>query len=155
MNCRSSHEDRRGSTVGERPGALRCLGDQALLEAVGGAAPRAALQELFRRHGAVVHRLASLLVVDPTAIDGLVADVFVTVARRRGRLEDDVENVRLGLLAMAWRRSRPTAGEAPDREAVALTILAAATLTEVATVLQADRRVVGVRVRDGLLSAAA
>ncbi len=42
-----------------------------------------------------------------------------------------------------------------DREAVALTVLATARLTDVAFVLQADRRAVGSRLRAGLRSAAA
>jgi len=133
------------------------LSDHALLEAMGGQGSRAALRELFDRHGATVHRLVSLVVADPDDVDPLVEDVFVSLSRRHGRLEDDVENVRLGLLAMAWRRSRPAddAAGRGDGNALALTVLAAATLTEVAAVLQVNRRAVAAELRAGLLSARA
>jgi len=101
----------------------------------------------------------------------VVADVFVTLWHRSGRLEDEVTNVRLGLLAMARRRTGPvtdvsrtipTEGDAitrlgclpsRDREAVALTVLGRATLTDVGRVLQQDRRAVGSRLRSGLRTA--
>jgi len=139
---------------------------------------KAALWELFQRHGAAVHRLGSLLVSDPDEAERLVEDVFVTLARRSGRLEDDVKNVRLGLLAMTRRRGRPAGdsvqcppatpaglarspGDAAaiarlqglpseDRDALALTVLSAASLTDVAVALAADRRAVGAQLRTGL-----
>jgi len=106
---------------------------------------------------------------DQGEVDHLVEDVFVTLWRRSGQLEDEVGNVRLGLLAMAWRRagtvvegvgaSRCHAASSPlqwlpsgDREALALTVLAAATISEVAIVLQVDRREVGARLCSGLRS---
>jgi len=144
--------------------ALQCPSDRDLLDAVS-TGSQAALRELFRRHGGAVHRLARLYVPDDHEADRIVVDVFVTLSHRCGRLEDDVTNVRLGLLAMARRRSRPAADAAAispllclpggDREAVALTVLATARLTDVALVLQADRRAVGSRLRAGLRSAAA
>jgi len=155
------------------------LSDDALLAAMGGAGSKAALWELFQRHGAAVHRLGCLFVSNSEEVDRLVENVFVTLSRRSGQLEDDVENVRLGLLAMAWRRIRPTTdgvvpcspmapagvaqspGDAAaiarlrglaigDRGALALTVLAAASLTEVAIVLEADRWAVGARLGAGL-----
>jgi len=167
-----------GPVTADRPRALGWLSDEALLAEMGGVGSTAALWELFQRHGAAVHRLASLLDSDPVGAERLVEDVFVTLARRSGRLEDDVENVRLGLLAMAWRRSRPAddavrcSPPAPaslarseddaaaiarlqslpskDRDALALTVLGAASLTDVAVVLAADRRAIGSRLRTGL-----
>jgi len=148
------------------------MSDRALLDALSDAGARDALQELFRRHGAAVHRLGGLLDPDSAEVDRMVEDVFVTLARRSGRLEDDVENVRLGLLAMALRRSRPPAQDGPqgstgdalasrlqalpsaDREAVALTVLAAASLSEVSVVLRSDPQAVGARLRAGLRCAA-
>lgn len=106
----------------------------------------------------------------------MVEDVFVGLARRGGELDDDVTNVRLGLLAMARRRITP-APEVPlapatgqaagahrnaavlarlgrlaseERETLALVALAEATLTEAALVLQADRGAVGSRLRSAL-----
>ena len=163
-----------GPTPAEGSPALECLSDQTLLDALGGSRSRAALHELFRRHGAAVHRLAGLLMAGagPDEVDQVVEDVFVTLSRGGGRLEDDVDNVRLSLLAMAWRRARPAtdAGACPpgdaaalarlrrlpagQRDALALTVLGAATLTEAATVLQADRREVGALLRSGLRAAA-
>jgi len=167
-----------GPTTADPARALGCLSDEALLAAMRGVGSKAALWELFQRHGAAVQRLASLLVSDPDGAERLVEDVFVTLARRSGRLEDDVENVRLGLLAMAWRRSPPTddavrcsppapanlarsPGDAAtlarlqslpskDRDALALTVLGAASLTDVAVVLAANRRAVSSRLRTGL-----
>lgn len=116
-----------------------------------------------------MHRLASLLEGGLDEADHVVEDVFVTLWRRCGQLEDEVQNVRLGLLAMAWRRTGPSVEgvggrrrhavisalqwlPAGDREALALMVLATATLSEVAIVLQADRREVGARIRSGLRS---
>lgn len=162
-----------GSTTAERSPALQCLSDQTLLDALGGSRSRAALHELFRRHGAAVHRLAGLIMAGAGAdeVDQVVEDVFVTLSRCRGRLEDDVDNVRLSLLAMAWRRARPATDAAAcppgetaalarlrrlpvgQRDALALTVLGTATLTEAATVLHADRREVGARLRSALRAA--
>ncbi len=162
----------------DRARVLGGLSDDALLAAMGGAGSKAALWELFQRHGAAVHRLGCLFVSSSEEVDRLVENVFVTLARRSGQLEDDVENVRLGLLAMAWRRIRPNTDGVPcsplapaggarsptdaaaiarlrglasgDRGALALTVLAAASLTDVAIVLEADRRAVGARLCAGL-----
>lgn len=162
----------------DRARALGCLSDEALLAAMRGAGSKAALWELFQRHGAAVHRLGGLLASDPDEAERIVEDVFVTLARRFGRLEDDVDNVRLGLLAMAWRRGRLTDDAVPsspvvpaglarspgdaaaiarlqslpseDRDALALTVLGAASLADLAVVLEADRRAVGARLRTGL-----
>ena len=157
------------STVANEPSPQpEGLSDQALLGAVGEGS-KAALQELFGRHGAAVHRLGCLLVADGKEVDRLVEDVFVALWRCAGRLEDDIQNVRLGLLAMAWRRTPPEAepgGDADgaaaaprclpsgDRDVLALSVLAGATLTEVALVLQADRLAVGARLRAGLRAVA-
>lgn len=158
-----------GPATAAPTGAIGNLSDGALLDALRGTGSREALCELFRRHGSAVHRLVSLFVAGGDAVDQLVEDVFVTLWRRSGQLEDDVENVRLGLLAMAWRRTEPVVegvGEsrshtaisplqwlpAGDRVALALTVMAAATITEVAIVLQADRREIGARLRSGLRS---
>lgn len=158
-----------GPVAAAPAGVIGNLSDRALLDALGGTGSREALGELFRRHGSAVHRLASLLVAGGEEADQLVEAVFVTLWRRSGQLEDDVENVRLGLLAMAWRRTGPVVEgvrgpgrhaaisplqwlPAGDREALALTVLAAATITEVAIVLQADRRDVVARLRSGLRS---
>lgn len=147
--------------------SLQCRSDQNLLDGIAGGS-RPALKELFRRHGAAVHRLVDLLSADTDEADSVVEDVFVTVWRRRGRLEDDLANVRLGLLAMARRRIgaatpavRTVSTEADamsrlrrlpyrDREAVALTVLGTATLADVGLVLQQDRCAVGSRLRSGL-----
>lgn len=149
---------------------LQCRSDANLLEGVAGCSP-AALKELFRRHGAAVHRLVDLLSADPAEADRVLEDVFVTLWRRRGRLEDEVASVRLGLLAMARRRARPATPAShtvpsdadamsrlrclpsKDREAVALTVLGTATLGEVGRVLQQDRHAVGSLLRSGLRSA--
>lgn len=158
-----------GPAANEPRGVVRSLSDAALLDGLRGAGSQEALCELFRRHGSAVHRLGSLLVADQDEVDHLVEDVFVTLWRRSGQLEDEVGNVRLGLLAMAWRRTgtvvegvgalRRHAAISPlqwlpagDREVLALTVLAAATITEVAIVLQADRREVCARLRSGLRS---
>ena len=148
---------------------LQCRTDQNLLDGVAGGS-QAALKELFRRHGAAVHRLVDLLSANTAEADRVLEDVFVTLWHRRGRLEDEVANVRLGLLAMARRRTagatpacRPVPTEADamsrlrclpsgDREAVALTVLGTATLADVGRVLQQDRRAVGSRLRSGLRS---
>lgn len=149
--------------------SMQSRSDQNLLDNVaGGSQP--ALQELFRRHGAAVHRLVDLLSADAAEADRVVEDVFVTLWRRHGRLEDELANVRLGLLAMARRRAEPAsparrsvpteAGAmsrlrsipSRDREAVALTVLGSATLTDLGRVLQQDRRAVGSRLRSGLSS---
>jgi DNA-directed RNA polymerase specialized sigma24 family protein len=162
-----------GPTPAERSPALQCLSDQALLDTLGGSRSRAALHELFRRHGAAVHRLAGILMAgaDPDEVDQVVEDVFVTLSRGGGRLEDCVDNVRLGLLAMAWRRARPATDSGPfppgdgavlarlrrlpagQLDALALTVLGTATLTEAATVLHADRREVGARLRSAMRAA--
>lgn len=144
--------------------------DRTLLDGVAGRSP-AALRELFRRHAGAVHRLVDVLSADTAEADRVVEDVFVTLWRRGGLLEDEVTTVRLGLLAMARRRTGPvTPAAGPvatdadamsrlrclppgDREAVALTVLGAATLAEVSRVLQQDRRAVGSRLRSGLRSA--
>jgi DNA-directed RNA polymerase specialized sigma24 family protein len=150
--------------------SLQCRTDQNLLESVaGGSQP--ALKELFRRHGGAVHRLVDLQSGDTAEADRVVEDVFVTLWRRGGRLEDDVVNVRLGLLAMARRRTGPAPaarGTVPaetdamsrlrclpssDREAVALTVLGKATLADLGRVLEQDRRAVGSMLRSGLGSA--
>ena len=148
----------------------QCRSAQTLLDGVAGGS-LAALKELFRRHGAAVHRLATLLSADGAEADRVAEDVFVTVWHRSGRLEDDMANVRLGLLAMARRRTGPTPPAAPpaptdppamsrlrslpsrDREVVALTVLGTATLADVAGVLQEDPRAVGSRLRSGLRAA--
>ena len=142
--------------------ALPGPSDQDLLDAVA-AGCRSALKELFDRHGGAVHQLASVLSVGIDDADRIAEDVFVALWRRRGRLEDEVDNVRLGLLAMARRRSRPEPDpaaisgprclRAEEGEAIALTLLATAMLTDVAIVLQEDRRVVGSRLRAGLRAA--
>ena len=150
--------------------SLQCRSDQNLLDGVAGGS-QAALKELFRRHGAAVHRLAILLSDDGAEADRVAEDVFVTLWHRSGRLEDEVANVRLGLLAMARRRTGPATQPGPPaqtdppamsrlrclpsghREVVALTVLATATLTDVADVLQEDRRAVGTRLRSGLRAA--
>lgn len=150
--------------------SLQCRSDQNLLDSVaGGSQP--ALKELFRRHGGAVHRLVDLLSADTAEADRVVEDVFVTLWRRGGRLEDEVANVRLGLLAMARRRTGPatpvsrtvpTEADAmsrlrclpsQDRAALALTVLGKATLADIGRVLQEDRRAVGARLRSGLGSA--
>lgn len=150
--------------------SLQCRTDQNLLDSVaGGSQP--ALKELFRRHGGAVHRLVDLQSADTAEADRVVEDVFVTLWRRGGRLEDEVANVRLGLLAMARRRTGPAAATrgtvtteadamsrlrslpSRDREALALTVLGKATLADVGRVLQQDRRAVGSRLRSGLGSA--
>jgi len=157
---------------------LQGLADEVLLGYVG-AGSKAALWELFRRHGEAVRRLSSMLNTDSGAVDRIVEDVFVSLSRRAGHLEDEVGNVRLGLLAMAGRRSGqaadedsrgspgPSAGDRTspadgdlisrlqclprcNREELALTLLAEATLTDVATVLHADRSAVGARLRSSL-----
>lgn len=150
--------------------SLQCRSDQNLLDGVAGGS-QAALKELFRRHGAAVHRLATLLSDDGAEADRVAEDVFVTLWHRSGRLEDEVANVRLGLLAMARRRTGPATLSGPpaptdppamsrlrclssrDREVVALTVLGTATLTDVASVLQEDPRAVGSRLRSGLRAA--
>ena len=142
-----------------RSPALPCPSDRALLDAVA-AGCRAGLKELFSRHGAAVHHLVTVLSADLDAADCVVEDVFVALWRGHGRLEDEVANVRLGLLAMARRRCLPAADAAAisgpqclgaeEREAVLLTVLATAMLTDVALVLQEDRHVVGSRMRAGL-----
>ena len=151
--------------------SLQCRSDQNLLDGVAGGS-QAALKELFRRHGAAVHRLVDLLSADTAEADRVVEDVFVTLWHRDGRLEDEVTNVRLGLLAMARRRTGPaiSAGRtvpteadamsrlrclpSRDREALALTVLGKATLADVGRVLlQQDRRSVGSRLRTGLRAA--
>ena len=147
-----------------------CRSDQDLLDGVGGGS-QAALKELFRRHGAAVHRLATLLSDDGAEADRVAEDVFVTLWHRGGRLEDQVANVRLGLLALARRRTGPATHPEPpapsdppamsrlrclpsrDREVLALTVLGTATLTDVAGVLQEDPRAVGSRLRSGLRAA--
>jgi DNA-directed RNA polymerase specialized sigma24 family protein len=150
--------------------SMQCRSDQNLLDGVAGGS-QAALKELFRRHGAAVHRLVDLLSADIAEADRVVEDVFVTLWHRSGRLEDEVADVRLGLLAMARRRTRPatpagrtvpTEADAMsrlrclpprDREVVALTALGTATLADVGRVLQQDRRVVGSQLRTGLRAA--
>jgi len=131
-----------------RPVVPAVLSDQALLEAVG-AGSRTALFELFNRHGAAVHHLAGLVAADDEEADRVVEEVFVALGRA-GCMEDDVANVRLGLLAMAWRRA--LSGAAPDdaRDALAVTVLAGASLADVARVLQVNRQVVASRLRSGL-----
>lgn len=150
--------------------SLQCRSDHNLLDGVAGGS-QAALKELFRRHGGAVHRLVDLLSADTAEADRVVEDVFVTLWLRSGRLEDEVANVRLGLLAMAWRRTGPAtpAGRmlptesdamsrlrclpSRDREAVALTVLGTATLADVGRVLQQDRRAVASQLRTGLRAA--
>ena len=150
--------------------SLQCRSDQNLLDGVAGGS-QAALKELFRRHGAAVHRLVDVLSADTAEADRVVEDVFVTLWHRSGRLEDEMTNVRRGLLAMARRRTGPATPAAravpteadamarlrclpsPDREAVALTVLGTATLADVGRVLQQDRRAVGSRLRTGLRAA--
>ncbi|MGI8806565.1 MAG: RNA polymerase sigma factor [Acidimicrobiales bacterium] len=150
--------------------SLQCRSDQNLLDCVAGGS-QAALKELFRRHGDAVHRLVDLLSADTAEADRVVEDVFVTLWHRNGRLEDEMTNVRLGLLAMARRRTgpvSPTGRTVPaepdamsrlrclpsrDREAVALTVLGTATLADVGRVLQQDRRAVGSKLRTGLRAA--
>lgn len=150
--------------------SLQCRSDQDLLDSVAGRS-QPALKELFRRHGGAVHRLVDLLSADTAKADRVVEAVFVTLWQRGGQLEDEVANVRLGLLAMARRRTGPAApprrtvasdadamsrlGCLPshDREAVALTVLGRATLADIGRVLQQDRRAVGSRLRSGLRSA--
>jgi hypothetical protein len=133
-----------------RPVPPAVLSDQALLDAVRYGS-RIALFELFNRHGGAVHHLAGL-VADDAGADRVVEEVFVAVGRAGG-MEDDIANVRLGLLAMAWRRS--PVGSAPDdvRDALALTMLAGASLGEVAGLFQVDRQVVASRLRSGLAAA--
>ena len=150
--------------------SLQCRSDENLLDAVAGGS-QAALKELFRRHGAAVHRLATLLSSDGAEADRVAEDVFVTLWHRSGRLEDEMANVRLALLAMARRRTGPVQHAGPpaptdppamsrlrclparDREIVALTVLGTATLTDVAGVLQEDPLAVGSRLRSGLRAA--
>jgi DNA-directed RNA polymerase specialized sigma24 family protein len=149
---------------------LQCRSDQNLLDGVADGS-QGALKELFRRHGAAVHRLVDLLSADIAEADRVVEDVFVTLWHRSGRLEEEVANVRLGLLAMARLRTGPAtpAGRtAPaeadvmsclrclpsrDREVVALTVLGTATLADVGRVLEQDRRAVGSQLRTGLRAA--
>jgi len=73
--------------------ALQCLSDQALLDALGASPSHAALHELFRRHGAAVVHLTGLILAGagPDEVDQVVEDVFVTLSRRGGRLEDAVD----------------------------------------------------------------
>jgi DNA-directed RNA polymerase specialized sigma24 family protein len=150
--------------------SLQSRSDQHLLDGVAGGS-QASLKELFRRHGAAVHRLVDVLSSDAAHADRVVEEVFVTLWHRRGRLEDEVTNVRLGLLAMARRRTGPAAPvsrtvpteadatsrlrclPSRDREAVALTVLGMATLADVGRVLEQDRRAVGSRLRSGLRTA--
>jgi DNA-directed RNA polymerase specialized sigma24 family protein len=134
-----------------RPLSPAVLSDRALLDAVG-AGSRTALFELFNRHGGAVHHLAGLVAADEEAADRVVEEVFVAVGRAGG-MEDNITDVRLGLLAMAWRRS--PAGAAPDdaRDALALAVLAGASLTDVARVLQVDRQVAASHLRSGLVAA--
>ena len=80
------------------PHSLQCRSDQHLLDGVGGGS-QPSLKELFRRHGAAVHRLVDVLSTDTAQADRVVEDVFVTLWHRRGRLEDEVTNVRLD----CWR----------------------------------------------------
>jgi|GEM_PF-5048918 len=127
------------------------LSDQALLEAVA-AGSRTALFELFNRHGGAVHRLAGLIAADDEAADGVVEEVFVALGRA-GCMEDNIANVRLGLLAMAWRRAPAGAAPDDDRDALAVTMLAGASLADVACVLQVERQVVASRLRSGLAAA--
>jgi len=110
------------------------------------------LSDLFNRHGGAVHHLAGLVAADDEEADRVVEEVFVALGRA-GCMEDSVANVRLGLLAMAWRRS--PAGTAADgaRHALAVTMLAGASLADVASVLQVDRQVVASRLRSGLAAA--
>jgi len=134
-----------------RPVQPASLSDQALLEAVG-AGSRTALFELFNRHGGAVHHLAGSVAADEEGAERVVEEVFVALGRS-GRLEDDVANVRLGLLAMAWRRA--PAGPASDDawDTLAVTMAAGASLADVAGVLQVDRQVVASRLRSGLVAA--
>jgi len=127
------------------------LSDQALLDAVG-AGSRTALFELFNRHGGAVHHLAGLVAADDEAADRVVEEVFVAVGRA-GRMDDNLANIRLGLLAMAWRRSPVGAAADDARDALAMTMLAGASLVEVARVLQVDRQVVASRLRSELATA--
>jgi hypothetical protein len=137
-----------------RPVPIVDCTDQALLDTVR-TGSRPALKELFDRHGAAVHHLAGLVAEDDEGAERIVEDVFVTLARRAGRLEDDVTNVRLGLMAMVWRRASPQPRLPGDTSsALAITILSAASVTEVAGVLQADRHEVAVRLRSGLAAVA-
>lgn len=157
------------------PKTLTESDDHELLFAVGGgSAP--ALEELLHRHGVAVYALADLLAHDIRTVDAVVVDVFVALSRRLGHMEDGVANVRLGLMAMARRRSPRSDGPADDaavgggfakvseatplsrlrslprkhREPVALTVMAKGTLTEVALVLGVDRYLVASRLRAGL-----
>ena len=123
------------------------LSDQALLAAVG-AGSRLALFELYNRHGAAVHHLGGLVAGDDDA-DRVVEEMFVARGRA-GCLEDGTANVRLGLLAMAGRRA--LAGTTPDdaRDAAAATMMADASLTDVAGVFRISRRVAAHRLHSGL-----
>jgi len=134
-----------------RPEVPAVLSDQALLVAVG-AGSRTALFELFNRHGGAVHHLAGLVAADDEGADRVVEEVFVALGRA-GCLEDSIANVRLGLLAMAWRRSPAGATSDDARQVLAITMLAGASLADVARVLQVDRRVVASRLRSGLVAA--
>ncbi len=164
--------------VAMSPEALADAKDHELLHAVGGGSVPA-LEELLHRHGSAVHDLAELLAHDGGTVDALVVDVFIALSRRFGHLEDGLANVRLGLMAMARRRSprsddaidRPAeAGDVDElatatplsrlrslprkhREPVALTVMTRATLSEVALVLGAERELVASRLRSGLQSA--
>lgn len=131
-----------------RPVVPAALSDQALLEAVG-AGSRTALFELFNRHGAAVHHLARLGAADDEDADRVVEEVFVALGRA-GRMEDNIANVRLGLLAMAGRRA-PAGAVADDaRDALAVTMLADASLADVARVLHVNRQVLACRLRSEL-----
>ena len=83
--------------------------DGRLLDAVG-AGSQPAMRELFMRHGVAAYGLACLLTPDEEKAADAVADVFVRLWRRGGRMDHAVDHVRLGLLAMTvWPRHRPSA----------------------------------------------
>jgi len=127
------------------------LSDQALLVAVG-AGSRTALFELFNRHGGAVHHLAGLVATDDEEANRVVEEVFVALGRA-GCLEDDIANVRLGLLAMVWRRAPAGAASDDAWDTLAVTMAAGASLADVAGVLRVDRQVVASRLRSGLVAA--
>ena len=100
--------------------------DRRLLDAVG-AGSQPAMRELFMRHGVAAYRLAWLLAPDEEKAADAVADVFVRLWRRGGRLDHAVDHVRLAVLAMTGRRCLATTsvvgevevGSSPPPDAVA------------------------------------
>ncbi|HEV2761328.1 MAG TPA: hypothetical protein VGV86_17345 [Acidimicrobiales bacterium] len=148
--------------------------DGRLLDAVG-AGSQPAMRELFMRHGVAAYGLACLLTPDEEKAAAAVADVFVRLWRRGGRMDHAVDHVRLGLLAMTGRcclattpavgevevRSQPRSPDAvacdvlrrlpvADRHMVAVALLCDVRLCDLASAFGADQHRTASRVRAGL-----